>query len=74
MRLSELQNKKIVSLLSGRNLGNIMDVFIDETGKVQSLIIEHSKNLFSLNRDGDTQIFWDEITKIGEDVILVKKE
>lgn len=74
MRLSELQNKKIVSLLSGRNLGNIMDVFIDETGKVQSLIIEHNKNLFSLNRDGDTQIFWDEITKIGEDVILVKKE
>lgn len=75
MRLSDLQNKDIVNVIDGRNVGNIIDVKIDEdTGNIVSFIIEPSKNFFSfLNRgSNDTEIDWNSITKIGEDVILVK--
>ena len=74
MRLSDLQNKNIVNILDGKNIGNIIDVKIDESnGEIQSLIIEPSKNVFSFfNKNMDTEIRWENITKIGEDVILVK--
>ena len=73
MRLSDLQAKKIVNINSGRNLGTIIDVDVLENGMVESLIIEQNKNIFSLNRESDTRIFWKDITKIGEDVILISK-
>ncbi len=74
MRLSDLQSKKIVSIVSGKNLGNIIDIEIQDDGKVNYLLIEQNKNIFSLNRDGDLKVFWPDITKIGEDVILVRKD
>ncbi len=74
MKLSDLQTKKIISVLSGRNLGSIIDIDIREDGTIESLLIEQGKNFFSLNRDGETRIFWGDISKIGEDVILVKKD
>lgn len=74
MRLSDLQNKDIVNMTDGRNVGNIIDVKIDEdTGNIVSFIIEPNKNFFSFfNRGNDTEINWKNIAKIGEDVILVK--
>ena len=74
MRLSDLQAKKIVSIVSGKNLGNIIDIEIGEDGKFNYLLIEKNKNIFSLNRDGDLKVFCPDITKIGEDVILVRKD
>ena len=73
MLLSELQAKKIVSVVSGKNLGSIMDVDVGDDGKIKSLLIEQAKVMFSLNRESNSQIYWDDITKIGEDVILVKR-
>ena len=40
-------------------------------GRIESLIIESGKSLFNFNRDSDTKILWKDITKVGEDVILV---
>ncbi len=74
MRLSELQSKKIISMTNGKNVGSIIDVNINKNGQIESLIIESSKGIFSLNKDIDVKIYWNEIEKIGEDVILVKKE
>lgn len=74
MRLSELQSKKIISMTDGKNIGSIMDVLINKNGQIEALIIESSKGIFNLNKDLDLKIFWNEIEKIGEDVILVKKE
>ncbi len=75
MRLSDLQNKDIVSVMDGRNIGNIIDVKINpETGEISSLVVEASKSFGKFfSKDTDTEIKWDEITKIGEDVILVRK-
>ncbi len=74
MRLSDLQNKDIVNLVDGKNIGNIIDVNIDEvTGTIKSLIIEANHNIFAkFNKGLDTEINWQSISKIGEDVILVK--
>lgn len=57
----------------GKNIGNIIDVKINEaTGNIDSLIIESKGNVFSfLNKDVDVEIAWADIKKIGEDVILV---
>jgi len=74
MRLSDLQNKDIVNIMDGKNIGNIIDVKInEENGNIDSFIIEPNKNFLSfLNRGKDTEIKWNSIAKIGEDVILVK--
>lgn len=74
MRLSELQSKKIISMNDGKQIGVITDVIIDTNGKIESLIIESTKSIFSLSREMDSKVYWNEITKIGEDVILVKKD
>lgn len=73
MRLSDLQNKDIVNVNDGKNIGSIIDVRIDEeSGNIVSFVIEPNKNFFKFfNRGADTEINWKSITKIGEDVILV---
>lgn len=74
MRLSELQNKQIINVIDGKNIGSIIDVNINEdNGAILSFIIEPNKNLLSFKSRGrDTEIMWNSIFKIGEDVILVK--
>ena len=75
MRLSDLQNKDIVSIIDGRNIGNIIDVKINEmTGEISSLVVEAGKSFGKFfAKEMDTEIKWKEIERIGEDVILVKK-
>lgn len=72
MLLSELQNKTLINILDGKNVGNIIDVKIDsEKGGITSLIIEpNKKGLFS-GKNNYSEIGWKNIKKIGEDVILI---
>lgn len=72
MFLSELQTKTIVNLVDGKNIGSIIDVKVDETGKVLALIIETNKGLFRTMSKEEVIVNWSDIAKIGEDVILVK--
>ena len=72
MRLSELQYKDIVNL-EGKKIGNIIDVRIDSSGKLISLVLEGNKKFIRFkSNDSETEISWDKIERIGEDVILVK--
>ena len=74
MKLSDLQNKDIVNVNDGKNIGSIIDVRIDEvSGNIVSFVIEPNRNFFRFFKTGnvDTEIKWKNITKIGEDVILV---
>lgn len=72
MRLSELQTKKIIDIKDGKNIGNIIDINIMDNGQVESLVLETSRGFFSLGKELDNKVSWKDITKIGEDVILVK--
>lgn len=74
MKLSELQSKKIISITDGKNIGSIIDAVINQNGQIELFILESSRGIFSINKDIDMKIYWKEIEKIGEDVILVKKD
>lgn len=72
MRLSDLQDKDVIDLKTGVKVGNIIDIKIETDGHVSSLILERKRfsKLFSPNDEVD--IPFERITKIGEDVILIK--
>jgi YlmC/YmxH family sporulation protein len=76
MRLSEIQHKDIVNINDGRKIGNIIDVRIDEKGLVAALVVEPAKGIFKVfnAKDKEVEVYWNNIVKIGEDVILVKVE
>ena len=76
MILSDLQNKDIVNTIDGRNVGNIIDVKIDQiNGAILSLVVEPNKKMISfMNRGVEEEISWKNIERIGEDVILVRLE
>lgn len=74
MRLSDLQTKNIVNISDGKNIGTIIDANIGLDGAIDALIIEANKTFFSLNRENDIEVKWKDITKIGEDVILVNTD
>lgn len=74
MRLSDLQTKKVININDGKNIGNIIDVYVTEDGNIDLFVIETNKSIFSLNKESDIKIKWQNITKIGEDVILIKTD
>ena len=69
MRLSELQQKEIVNISNGKRIGMIIDVGVDEKGYINTLILEE-KIRRKFNREEYT-ISWNQIVKIGDDIILV---
>ncbi len=72
MKLSELQEKDIVNINDGRKIGRIVDANIDIDGKILYLIIDERKNIRNfLSNNSDINISFNQIKKIGSDVILV---
>lgn len=72
MRLSDLQNKTVINVIDGKNVGNIIDLEISADGTALGLIVEKYKFLIStFSSKKELVIKWDQIKKIGEDVILV---
>ena len=72
MYLSDMQNKDIVSVKDGRKIGHIIDAEINNEGNIVYLVIEPKRNfkkIFSSSQE--TKISFKDISKIGEDVILV---
>lgn len=75
VRLSELQNKDVVDIMTGEKIGNISDVEIsNDTGNVLKMIVYEKKGLINMLRGGEeVAITWSQIKKIGTDVILVSR-
>ena len=71
MKLSSLQSKDIININDGKCIGNIVDVNIDNEGRTLVLLVEKYKFLMSLFRNSIVEIKWNQIRKIGTDVILV---
>lgn len=71
--LSELQNKDIISVKTGINLGRIVDAEVDSTGKVISLVAENKKLFRKVLKNSEISFTFADITKIGTDCILVNK-
>jgi len=71
MLLSDLQTKDIINIKDGNNLGRIVDVRIDNFGKIIYFVSEERKFIKKVTRGGEITFNFDKVKKIGEDVILV---
>ena len=71
---SNLKMKDVIDINRGKKIGYIDDVDIDlDGGSIKAVIIPSSSNIFYrlFSKKEDIVIKWNEINKIGEDVILV---
>ena len=73
VRVSDLRMRDVVNVVDGRRLGMIKDFDLDvEVGRIRSVLLPGSgKILGFFGRNDDLEIPWDNIIKIGVDVILV---
>jgi len=72
MNLSDFQNKDVINMKDGKKIGNIIDCRIDPaSGNIVSFLLQPMKGLFSFKGSGKVEIEYRNISKIGEDVILV---
>lgn len=74
IRASDLSMREVINTTDGRRLGNIVDVELDlNTGKVLAIVVPGQARVFGIfGRSDDYIIPWENIKKIGEDVILVE--
>lgn len=72
MNLSEFQNKDVININDGKKIGNIIDCKIDPlNGQIISFLINPLKGVFSFKGSNKVEIEYQNISKIGEDVILI---
>lgn len=69
MLLSDLQTKDVVNLVDGKKIGIIIDASVDKNGRIIEFYIQ--KKRFFFFSSSSTTIRWQQIDKIGKDVILV---
>jgi len=74
IRASDLSARDVVNTVDGRRLGNIVDVELDlGTGKIVAVIVPgQAKVMGVFGKSDDYVVPWENIKKIGEDVILVE--
>lgn len=70
MHLSDLQTKEIIDITTGKRLGIIIDVVVEASGKIKSLILQE-KRMKKFSMHEDLEVTWNEIIKIGDDIILI---
>lgn len=73
MRISDMQSKDVVNISDGKRLGTIGDLDIDQdTGLIRTVIVLGQNKFFGIGGGGQEYIIpWNQIVKIGSDVILV---
>ncbi len=72
MNLSDLQRKDIVNLEDGRRLGRIADASITEKGEILYFTVMTYRFWRFWKSPDEVQIHFEQIKKIGSDVILVE--
>jgi len=74
VRISEFQLKDVVNISDGSKLGNISDIEINlDNGKIETIIISSTGKLLGFfGKEDEIIIPWNQIIKIGADVILVR--
>ena len=69
MFLSSLQEKDVINLIDGKKMGTIIDASVDKNGKITELSIQRKRFFFFSS--STSMVKWNQIDKIGKDVILV---
>lgn len=73
-RIVDLRAKEVINLSDGARLGYVNDVLIDlDCGRVIAIVIPGECILWGLlGREDDYIVPWENIEKIGEDIILIR--
>ncbi|TCK97874.1 YlmC/YmxH family sporulation protein [Natranaerovirga hydrolytica] len=73
VRIYDMKQKEVVNSKDCKRLGYIVDIELDlDEGKLKKIIVPGpAKMLGMFGRDKEYQINWNQIKKIGEDIILV---
>ena len=71
--INELRAKEVINVTDGARLGYVSDVEIDlDTGKLIAVIVPGAYRLMGLlGKEDDFVITWENIKKIGDDVIII---
>ena len=74
MRISEFRQKEVVNVLDGRRMGAVVDLAIDEaSGRVEAIMVPGPVKISRFFKgEHDYVIAWENIKKIGDDVVLVE--
>lgn len=74
LNASDLTEKEVVNITDGRRIGMITDLEVDlQKGKINAIIVPDGGKLRGLfSKEQEYEIKWNQIKKIGEDVILVE--
>ncbi|RBP45565.1 PRC-barrel domain-containing protein [Garciella nitratireducens] len=69
----EFKELEVINLYNGKILGNVSDLIINmKEGKIEAIIVPESNKIRTIfNTKNEYVILWNEIKKIGEEVILV---
>ena len=72
MHMSELQNKEMIDIATGKRIGGIVDIVVDSKGTITKLLLDKrfGKRIIN-NPKEDIEVTWNQIIKIGDDIILV---
>lgn len=72
-RALTFKQKEVINLADGRRLGYVQDVEANfETGEITAIIVPGSSKMFALGQKNDIVIPWNNIKRIGDDIILVE--
>jgi len=71
----DFKHKEVINITDGRRLGYVQDVCADlESGRITAIIVPGGSNKLAnfFSSANDIVIKWEQITCIGEDLILVE--
>ncbi|NLV51423.1 MAG: YlmC/YmxH family sporulation protein [Clostridiales bacterium] len=73
-RIAELRNREVINITDGARLGFVEDVLIDiQSGSIKALVVPGPPRIFGLfGREDDYILPWENISRMGEDIILVE--
>lgn len=73
-RISDFRNKEVINISDGRRLGFVCDLEINmNDGRIEAMVIPGPGRFFwFFGRDSEYIIPWENVKKIGEDIILVE--
>jgi YlmC/YmxH family sporulation protein len=76
MKISDFQTKDVINIIDGKRLGQISDLELDlRQGRIEAIVVpSYGKYMGLFGGRSDLIIPWNQIVKIGSDVVLVKME